>query len=111
MSTKKLLLNYLVGAFVGHLVEVMRHSRGLAEANPDVEIHVALSVGGRPEALANVPWITRVYPIDLGDLDGPQSGPWALDHLPKEWDYVIDRLDWDLNYSVQIGRASCRERV
>jgi hypothetical protein len=95
----KLLLNYLVGAFAGHLVEVMRHSRGLAEANPGLEIHVALSAGGRPEALADVPWIAKVYPIDLGDLDGPQAGPWALDHLPKEWDYIIDRLDWDLNYA------------
>jgi hypothetical protein len=95
---KKLLLNYLVGAFVGHLVEVMRHARGLAEANPDVEIHVALSAGGRPEALAEIPWIAGVYTIDLGDLDGPQAGPWALDNLPKEWDYIIDRLDWDLNY-------------
>jgi hypothetical protein len=100
---KKLLLNYLVGAFAGHLVEVMRHARGLSEANPDVEIHVALSAGGRPEALLEVPWIARVYPIDLGDLDGPQSGPWALDNLPKEWDYIIDRLDWDLNYG---NRAS-----
>lgn len=95
---KKLLLNYLVGAFAGHLVEVLRHSRGLADANPDVEIHVALSAGGRPEALAEVPWIAGVYPIDLGDVDGPQGGPWALDGLPKEWDYIIDRLDWDLNY-------------
>ena len=38
---KTLLINYIYYNPVGHVVEALKFSKGLQEANPDIEIHVA----------------------------------------------------------------------
>jgi hypothetical protein len=84
-AVKRLLLNYLCRAFVGHSVEALRYARGLLEANPGTEVHLALSDRCVPEIAQGCPWLTRVYPIHLADL--PDLG-----HLPTDWDYIVDDL-------------------
>jgi hypothetical protein len=86
-----ILLSYLCRAFVGHSVEALRYTRGLAEANPGMEVHLALSDRCVPEIAEGCPWITKVHPIRLADLERSDE-PSVLADLPKEWDYIIDDL-------------------
>jgi hypothetical protein len=82
---KRILLSYLCRAFVGHSVEALRYARGLVEANPGVEVHLALSDRCVPDIARGCPWLAGVHPVHLAGL--PDLGD-----LPTEWDYIIDDL-------------------
>jgi hypothetical protein len=86
-----ILLSYLCRAFVGHALEALRYTRGLVEANPGMDVHLALSDRCVPEIGEGCPWIAKIHPIHLADLEESED-PSALAHLPKDWDYIIDDL-------------------
>jgi hypothetical protein len=89
---RRILLSYLCRAFVGHSVEALRYARGLFEANPGMEVHLALSDRCVPEIAQGCPWIAQIHPIHVADLEGPVADRAALAQLPTEWDYIIDDL-------------------
>jgi hypothetical protein len=62
-----ILLNHVYYSPVGHVVEAIRYARGLRDANPGSEVHVALSDGAPWELCAGAPWITAVYRIPVAD--------------------------------------------
>ena len=98
---KTLLINHVYYSPVGHMVEVLKLARGFKEANPDLEIHVAVNEGTSLELAEGAPWIKKVYPVNpygfLKELRKPEQvdfTPFIDDHsslecIPKEWDYVM----------------------
>jgi hypothetical protein len=76
---------------VGHSVEALRYARGLIEANPGMEVQLALSDRCAPEIAQGCPWIT-IHRIHVAALEGEGAGRSALGRLPTEWDYIIDDL-------------------
>jgi hypothetical protein len=88
---KTILLNYLCRAFVGHSVEALRYARGLVEANPGMEVQLALSDRCAPEIGQGCPWIT-IHRVPMAALEGEGADRSALGQLPREWDYIIDDL-------------------
>ncbi len=87
---KRILLNYIYYSPVGHTVEALRYAKGLYKANPGYEIHVALNDRSTPILTEGCSWIAQVYPIHLDDFENPTVGAEVLQHVPKEWDYIVD---------------------
>jgi len=86
VRSARILLNYVCRPSVGHVVEAMRYTRGLYEANSGAEIHLAMSDRSVPEITTGCPWITKTYAIHMDDF---HTAPKDL-RLPAEWDYVVD---------------------
>jgi hypothetical protein len=84
------LLNYVYYTHVGHSVEALRYTRGLAVANPGMEVHVALSDRATPEITQGCPWIAGTHAVNLADFGDPATGRAAVTRLPREWDYIIE---------------------
>lgn len=85
---KRLLLNYVYWMPVGHAIEAIKYARGFYEANKDIEIFIALNSSTPIEIVRNIPWIKRVYSIDLNYI------PKSLKKIPKNWDYIINNHRW-----------------
>ena len=86
--SERLLINYFYAHPVGHAVEALHYAAGHHAANPDREIHVALSARTPVEMATWCPFVTDVYPIQHPFLHpGPGSFPKAL---PHSWDWVLD---------------------
>lgn len=103
---KTLLINYIYYNPVGHLVEALKFSRGLYEANPDLEIHVALNRYSPTELTAACPWIAKTYPIDIYEFLEKGSDAVSLKGIPRSWDYVMTNslVRSDIAKAAKLGR-------
>lgn len=93
----RVLLNYVYYRPVGHVVEAMRYAKGLYDANPGCEIHVALTNRTAWELSAGCPWIAEKYTVELSERAPERL---TLPPMPREWDYIID------NNLVQLERTN-----
>jgi ADP-heptose:LPS heptosyltransferase len=86
---RTLLINYVYYNPVGHVVEALKFSKGLHEANPDIEIHVALNRYSPTQLTEAYPWIAKTYPIDIHEFltKGPDAA--CLKRIPRTWDYIM----------------------
>lgn len=82
-----ILLNHVYYSPVGHVVEAIRYARGLHDANPGSEVHIALSDGAPWELCAGAAWITAVYRIPVA---APGTCDLSVPEMPREWDYIVD---------------------
>jgi len=91
MRKQSLLLNWVYYYPVGHAVEALKTAKGLANANPDVEIHLLLNARTPVELAAGCDWVERVYPIDVDAFAaGGDAHSAGLAGLPREWDYIVN---------------------
>jgi hypothetical protein len=86
---KTLLLNWVYFPPVGHLVEAMKVAKGYRDANPGLEVHVALNSQTPHELTAGCPWITRAHTVDLAEVLARGDQAPSLRRIPPEWDYVV----------------------
>src|SRR3989344_5843820 len=101
---KKLLLNWLHYRPVGHVVEALKASKGYADANKKIEVHLLLNADSPTELADACYWIKKTYPVSLQDIwkNGDKSN--SLKKIPKTWDYIVHderikhfRRGWDEN--------------
>jgi hypothetical protein len=83
-------LNYVYYTHVGHSVEALRYSKGLIEANPGVEVHVALSDRATPDITRGCPWVAETHAINLDEFADLDSGRAAVARLPQQWDFIME---------------------
>ncbi len=90
MPGKSLLLNWVYYYPVGHAIEAFKTAKGLAAANPGLEIHLLLNSRTPVELASACDWITHAYPVDVEDvaLRGAQAA--SLQEIPTEWDYIVN---------------------
>jgi hypothetical protein len=84
--SSRILLNYVCRPSAGHVVEAMRYTRGLYEANSGAEVHLAMSDRSVPEITEGCPWITKTHAVHMDDFDGAPKSV----RLPAEWEYIVD---------------------
>ena len=90
MRARTLLLNWVYYYPVGHAVEAFKTAKGLSNANENLEIHLLLNSRTPVELAAACDWITRAYPIDVGEFAEAENEDAAcLRDLPRTWDYVV----------------------
>src|SRR5579875_1495029 len=65
----------------------MRYARGLGDANPDCEVHVALSNRTAWELCAGCPWIAATYPVALSEREPERV---ELPPMPRDWGNILD---------------------
>ncbi len=101
-----LLINYIYYNPVGHVAEALKFSRGFHDANPGLEIHLALNKYSPTELTAACPWIAKTYPIDIYQFLQGGSGAACLDGIPRSWDYVMTetRIPHDIARAGRVGR-------
>ena len=87
--TKKLLLNYIYYDPVGHVIEALKFAAGLAAANDDLEIHIALNKRAPFELTSACPFIKKTYAIDLDEIRLKGEKASCLKGIPKKWDYIV----------------------
>jgi len=86
---RRLLLNYVYYRPVGHAVEALKYAKGFKEANPGMEVHVALNDESPVELTKACSWITKCYPIHLDDFLEKGSGGRSIKRIPREWDFIM----------------------
>lgn len=89
---RTILLNSVDRPSAGHTIEALRYAQGFHVANPDSEVHVALSDRAVPVLTTACPWISRTYAVDLDNFENPDVDIEALKDIPKEWDYIVDNI-------------------
>ncbi|MBI2054862.1 MAG: hypothetical protein HYT39_02055 [Candidatus Sungbacteria bacterium] len=101
---KKLLLNWLYYRPVGHVVEALKASKGYADANRNIEVHLVLNADSPIELVDACYWIKKTYHISLQDVWKNGAKSKSLKKVPKNWDYIIHderikhfRRGWDEN--------------
>ena len=101
---KKLLLNWAYYRPVGHVVEALKASKGYADANKNIEVHLLLNADSPIELAEACYWIQKTYPISLRDIWNNGDSAQCLKGIPKIWDYVVHderikhfRRGWDEN--------------
>ena len=82
MGRQTLLLNWVYYHQVGHAIEAFKVAKGLANANPGVEVHVLLNARTPVELSRACDWIAAAYPIDLDEI--------VLNGIPRVWDYIVN---------------------
>jgi hypothetical protein len=85
----RLLINWVYYRAIGHTIEALRLARQFRNANPNLEIAVALHAQGGVELAQCLPWLDGVYAIDVAAFTRPDGGAGALDAVPRDWDYCF----------------------
>jgi hypothetical protein len=86
---RRLLINWVYYNPIGHAIEAYRYAQAFRNADPALEIAVALNSTTAIELGACLPGIDAVFPIDLSDFaPGARHHP-SLARLPRDWDFVF----------------------
>jgi hypothetical protein len=88
-GVKKLLINWVYYHAIGHTIEALRCAQNYRNANPELEIAVALNARGGVDLAHCLPAIDRVYPIDVDAFEAPCGVLDSLEAIPQDWDYYI----------------------
>lgn len=85
---ERVLVNYFYAHPVGHAIEALHYAAGHHAADPDREVHVALSSRTPVELAGCCPFVTAAYAIDHPFLEpGPAPFPTVV---PTDWHWVLD---------------------
>jgi len=84
-----LLLNWLFYEPVGHLVEALQHAHGYHRANPGLELHLFLNAATPVELAEALPWVKRVYALDVAELAAQGTDAACLRGVPARFDHVV----------------------
>ncbi|GAA2793517.1 hypothetical protein [Saccharopolyspora taberi] len=87
-APESVLVNFVYCHPVGHAVEAVQHCLGYRAADPARRIGVVLKANTAVDLAHWSPFVDEVYTVDF-DVFG-QVPPGALDHLPRDWDWVVD---------------------
>ena len=85
--TESVLINFVYCHPVGHAVEAVQHCLGYRRADPARRIGVVLKANTAVDLAHWSPFVDEVYTVDF-DVFGP--APESLDHIPRDWDWVVD---------------------
>jgi ADP-heptose:LPS heptosyltransferase len=88
-ARKRLLINWVYYQPIGHAIEAFRYAQEWRNANPDLEIAVALNRRSAVDLAACIPAIDTVYPIDVEEFAGGAAAYPSLERVPREWDYLF----------------------
>ena len=89
MRRVDLLLNWVYYEPVGHVVEALKVSRGIASANPDVRITLLLNAASPIEIAQAAPWVYETLPMDMAEVGTKGRAAECLGTLRREWDFVV----------------------
>jgi hypothetical protein len=89
MGNKRLLINWVYYQAIGHTIEALRYAHNYRNANPDLEIAVALNARGGVDLARCTPDFGQIYPVEVGELEKPTGRVASLDAIPRQWDYYV----------------------
>ena len=84
-----LLIDWLYWEPVGHMVEALKVSRGLASENSGLRITILLNSRAPLPLAEGCPWVDSVVPIDLSDVQALGADAPCYQGLRPDWDFVI----------------------
>jgi hypothetical protein len=86
---KNLLINWVYYHAIGHTIEALRYAQNCRNANPDLEIALAINARAGVELVQCVPAVNQVYAVDVNEFENPGQQHPSLDQIPREWDYYM----------------------